>query len=652
VFRRLLALPVRTRGPHLRKKIWPSVLWSRLTCALVTAFLIPISTPLHGDSVHQFHLRFGFRGSVAPDTCPLTLVFPGSEGSVEGLLEYHPGLGTPSAGTTCWINAAPGARKIYRLVVPSPSGRRTSIRLGGERVDIGLIPSPTHSGPISFLIVGESRISYRDYVQKPGSEAGGAGTGQPGAVCYSHPIELPESFHGYADVERILIKTLPQGGVSPLQIDAIRDWVMSGGSLIFSMGLRSNHLADLPSLDSLCPVAFTGPGQPLSLSLVAEKLGVPGLDPGTESSKLIPMNDGMRRPGSRSRSGGLVTSWSLGAGQIHAFHVEEADLAIDPALTKALFDAARRDPIEIDSRDWIHGKDRRWIREGLLSDLDGNHRVVFYFLVFHLAGLFFVPWITSVGSIGRRMGIRIGSTIVLAVMALILAVQGRTAAVTRALTVTTIPRHASAGTAAGWLAVVTEHSEDFELELASRRFRPDLGLRAADLSFTNLGGLMNFDQSGPWKINVTHRSDRLPSLIPILGLTVLEGPLDIVCQEDGQSLHVTGVNHTGRLLDDVWIHGRKIFKVGAIPTGAFDLRSSPEWAGDSLAPGSQNLIESIVMEMVTNTVETSRSSDVFLIGRTRLLDPILAAPADLQGDALLRFRVAPILDRPARIPPG
>jgi hypothetical protein len=164
------------------------------------------------------------------------------------------------------------SRKRFFFCVPVPSSFRpivVRVEAGGVEVarrQIDMLDTIS----VDRLVVAVSSDLSLDFLSEI----------QPGLrVVYPHVENLPESWAGYDGVEAVFVHDTAFQNFRASQVAALRQWVFSGGTLIFSGGLAALQL-ESSGLDGLLPVKVTGLAVKKRLPSLAGLPGAPAVPRG------------------------------------------------------------------------------------------------------------------------------------------------------------------------------------------------------------------------------------------------------------------------------------------------------------------------------------------------------------------------------------
>lgn len=164
------------------------------------------------------------------------------------------------------------SRKRFFFSVPVPSSFRpivVRVDAGGAEVARRLIDM-ADTISVDRLVVAVSSDLSLDFLSDV----------QPGLrVVYPHVENLPESWAGYDGVEAVFVHDTAFQNLRPSQVAALRQWVFSGGTLIFSGGLPALQL-ESSGLGGLLPVEVIGLAARKRLPSLAKLPGAPAVPRG------------------------------------------------------------------------------------------------------------------------------------------------------------------------------------------------------------------------------------------------------------------------------------------------------------------------------------------------------------------------------------
>jgi len=253
-----------------------------------------VTVPNPGDTTTTTYLRPVVLGSQARQRLMLYVHPESLPGEVVVRLRARKGPDAEASATLTQLSAGD------TLIVTVAPDRGTLSFLSGARRGLATVRRPGPRGMISRMISGPTQALIR--------------------VADVDPDLLPDLAHGYAPVDLVVIGDISARRLRPEAKEALRRWVLSGGTLVITGGPDWARLND-PFFAGLLPVQVTGAADVQGLDALGLAYGAPLSGPAVVS-RAAP------RPGAsvRLKQGGLplIVDGPVGSGRVVFFAFDAA----------------------------------------------------------------------------------------------------------------------------------------------------------------------------------------------------------------------------------------------------------------------------------------------------------------------------------------
>ncbi|MBW3623314.1 MAG: hypothetical protein KY468_07885, partial [Armatimonadetes bacterium] len=166
------------------------------------------------------------------------------------------------------LDVAEGARQRHTLYVKPEdfsSEMKVTVAAGRDRTQQSLKLGrlrPLHEGDALILLLdsrpaGLSFLSGMPLARSPKARAQGNPSGEARVAYLSRPEDLPDDRRGLNLVQILVWGDLSPDALPPERLQAVRDWVLSGGTLLLTGGADYRRLQS-PALADLMPVTTAG----------------------------------------------------------------------------------------------------------------------------------------------------------------------------------------------------------------------------------------------------------------------------------------------------------------------------------------------------------------------------------------------------------
>jgi len=219
--------------------------------------------PVHAQGV-EWQVHAGFEGVCSYDSpVPVLVEFTNNGPARKGQLTIgsrREGHGDDSVRYIVPLDLPENSHKTYSLEVRNPSQRQLILTLNGqsEKRDIrdirevaaeDVLIVAISENPSLLQFLDRSALAYGGNIAKPAE----------GAVAIGHTIpgNMPHSWAGWRGVDIAVVAAERLSEASPQEMDALRQWVQLGGSLIVNGGVFGPGMASGP-LGEMLPLQVTG----------------------------------------------------------------------------------------------------------------------------------------------------------------------------------------------------------------------------------------------------------------------------------------------------------------------------------------------------------------------------------------------------------